>query len=247
VKSLTLITALAALSLGLPPGDEFDNPASLSSWQVMQGDLADGVATRYEVGSGQLTIIPGRSWWFGDTRAFFLYKQVRGDFKATMLVDATGQDGGLPTANWSLSGILVRAATTDRARENWLSLRSGAVNGSPVFERKTTRTSHSDLVLTQAVPGWVQLRIVRLGPRFVLLRRYPGRAWQLHWVYTRYDLPATLQVGIDAFSGDEDTKADLVSHVDYFRFAGTAVPPRLERGYVAGTVGIRRLLPYLER
>jgi hypothetical protein len=256
VKIVTLITALAlslataaAGSSGLAAlSDEFDNPASLATWQVIEGDLQDGVAPRYDVGAttaGQLTVVPGRSWWFGDTRAFFLYKQVRGDFKATMLVNVTGKQAPLPTADWSLSGILVRAATGDRARENWVSLRSGVVGGAPVFERKTTRTSRSELVLAQAVPGWVELRIVRLGPRFVLLRRYPAARWQLHWVYSRYDLPALLQVGVDAFSGDEDMKADLVSHVEYFRFAQTGVPRSLKRRYLAGRVRIARLLPYL--
>jgi hypothetical protein len=238
-------SGLSALS------DEFgDAAATRASWRLFQGDLQDGVPPRYDVGlttPGQLTVIPGRSWWFGDTRAFFLYKQVRGDFKATMLVDVTGKQTSLPTANWSLSGILVRKAIEDRTRESWVSFRSGAVNGSPRFERKTTRDSHSDLVLNDAVPGWVELRIVRVGLRFVLLRRYPGKRWRLHWVYARGDLPASMQVGIDAFSGDEDTKADLVSHVDFFRFASTGVPAKLKRRYLDSRVGTAKLMPYLTR
>ena len=112
-----------------------------------------------------------------------------------MLVDVTGKQTSLPTGNWSLSGILVRKAIEDRTRGSWVSFRSGAANGSPRFERKTTRDSHSDLVLNDAVPGWVDLRIVRVGWRFVLLRRYPGKRWRLHWVYARGDLPASMQVG----------------------------------------------------
>lgn len=252
VAAAVLVSTLpAAGASGLSAlSDEFGDPASLAKWQVFQGDLQDGVESRYDVGAttpGQLTIVPGRSWWFGDTRAFFLSESVRGDFKATMLVQATGKQTPLPTANWSLSGILVRQPTSDRTRESWVSLRSGVVGGSPVFERKTTRTSRSELVLTSAKPGWVELRIARLGPKFVLLYRYPGDRWRLHWVYTRFDLPAQLQVGIDAFTGDEDTKADLVSHVDYFRFAATAVPTKLRKGYLAGRVGIGKLLPYLVR
>jgi hypothetical protein len=218
----------------------------------MDGDLRDGVRPRFDIGgtaAGQLTIVPGRSWWVDDSRAFYLYKAVRGDFKATMLVDATGTSGLTPTANWSLSGILVRSPGGDRDRrsENWISFRSGAVGGQPVFERKTTVQSRSELVLAAETPGWVQLRIARVGPRFVLLRRYPGSAWKLHSVYSRYDLPKTLQVGIDAFSGFEDTKADLVSHVDWFHFQATAVPAKLKAKYLHGKVRLRKLLPYLER
>ena len=257
---MTLVTAGLAALLLMPASsssglsalsDEFgDASATQASWRLFQGDVQDGVPPRYDVGlttPGQLTVIPGRSWWFGDTRAFFLYKQVRGDFKATMLVDVTGKQTSLPTANWSLSGILVRQATDDRTRESWISLRSGVVHGNPSFERKTTRSSHSDLVLNSARPGWVELRIARVGWRFVLLRRYPGDRWRLHWVYSRGDLPASMQVGIDAFSGDEDTKADLVSHVDYFRFSPTGVPPKLKRRYLDGRVGTAKLMPYLRR
>jgi hypothetical protein len=72
-------------------------------------------------------------------------------------------------------------------------------------------------------------------------------AWKLHWVYSRYDLPKTLQVGIDAFSGFEDTKADLVSHVDWFHFAQTGVPAKLKAKYLHGRAPLKKLLPYLER
>ena len=93
----------------------------------------------------------------------------------------------------------------------------------------------------------MELRIGRVGPSFVLLRRYPGTRWRLHWVYARPDLPPLLQVGIDAFSGYADTKADLVSHVDYFRFANSGVPAKLKSRYLAGRIGIAKLLPYLTR
>lgn len=54
-------------------------------------------------------------------------------------------------------------------------------------------------------------------------------------------------MGIDAFSGYDDSKADLVSHVDYFRFANTRVPAKVQRRYLAGKVGIAKLLPYLTK
>ena len=60
--------------------------------------------------------------------------------------------------------------------------------------------------------------------------------------------PSGVNAGrIDAFSGDEDTKADLVSHVDFFRFASTGVPAKLKRRYLDSRVGTARLMPYLTR
>ena len=86
-----------------------------------------------------------------------------------------------------------------------------------------------------------------MGRYFGFLRRYPGQRWQLHRSYWRGDLPRSLTVGIDAFSGYEDTKADLVSHVDSIRFAPAAVPTRLRRAVLSGTKNERTLLPYLTR
>jgi hypothetical protein len=219
-----------------------------SRWKQLDGDVRD-VRPSWSVANGEFTVVPGISWWVDASRAFYLYQPVRGDFKATVRINVTGKAGGVPTANWSLAGILVRSPSgdADRANESWVSFRSGAVSGSPAFERKTTVRGHSQLVLDPEMSGWVELRIARVGPKFVLLRRYPGAAWKLHWVYSRYDLPKVLQVGIDAFSGFDDTKADLVAHVDWFHFAGTSVPAKLKAKYLRGRVGLRKLLPYLKR
>jgi len=249
VAALGAALALAAAAVaGIATlSDEFDTAASLSAWTVMQGDLQDGTAPTYGVAGGELTITPGRSWWVDGTRAFYLYKQHRGDFKVTARVNAMGRQTALPTANWSLSGLLVRRTSAARSTESWVAFRSGVVQGRSVLERKTTRGGHSDLVLSPVQAGWVELRIARVGAALVLLRRFPGRSWKLHWVYSRADLPARLEVGIDAFSGFEDTSADLVSHVDYVRFAPTGVPAKLRQRYLRGSVGVQRLLPYLVR
>jgi hypothetical protein len=124
-------------------------------------------------------VVPGRSWWVDGTRAFALVKPVQGDFVATVRIRVTGTGGPTPTANWSLSGLLVRRPTADRIDESWLAFRVGRVDGSDVFERKTTRSGHSVLVLSPAKPGWVDLRVARVGGYFAFLRRYPGGTWHL--------------------------------------------------------------------
>jgi hypothetical protein len=181
------------------------------------------------------------------TRAFALMKPVTGDFVTTLRLRVTGREGPVPTADWSLSGLLVRRPTADRGKESWLSFRVGRVKGKDVFERKTTTAGESVLVLSPAVPGWVDLRVARVGKYFVFLRRFPGKSWVLNHVYLRRDLPAALTVGVDAFSGYADTKADLVSHVDSIRFASTGVPGVLKKRVLAGKKSTSALLKYLTR
>ena len=54
-------------------------------------------------------------------------------------------------------------------------------------------------------------------------------------------LPRSLQVGMDAFTGFEAPHGDLISHVDWFRFAPLAPPAKLRTATPA------KLLPYLSR
>ncbi|HUQ21582.1 MAG TPA: hypothetical protein VM049_01050 [Gaiellaceae bacterium] len=248
-----LVLVAAAGAAGVPLAslsDPFDDAGTVSEWQVIEGDLQDGVAPRFDIDEttdGELTIVPGRSWWVNRDRAFALMKPVVGDFVATTRIRISGKTNAFPTANWSLSGLLVRRPVSDRARENWLAFRVGRVDGVDVFERKTTVNGTSALALSARPGGWLELRVARVGPQFVFLYRAPGGKWKHHWTYQRGDLPAKLTVGIDAFSGYDDTGADLVSHVDSLTFASTRVPGPLRRAVVAGKKPVRALLPYLTR
>jgi hypothetical protein len=221
-----LALALPALAGAAPPSqsDEFDGTA-LDGWALIRGeDQGDGVAHGIEVGGGVLALSPKLSWWVDDTQALYLYKPRTGDFVATMRVKVTGVDGTEPESNWTLSGILLRSPASGHGHENWLAFRTGWVNGVPTYERKTTRSSRSDLVLSTAPTGWVDLRIARVGYRFFFLKRDSAGRWVHHWTYTRPDLPRMLEVGVDAFSGYESQHADMTSRVDWFRFAPTRLP-----------------------
>jgi hypothetical protein len=159
----------------------------------------------------------------------------------------TGESGGLPTADWSLAGLLLRRPTDDASRESWIGWTTGAVSGAPVFERKTTARSSSVLQLLPARTGWLELRVARVGSVFVLLRRYPGERWAYVARYVRADLPRTLQLGIDAQSGYGNDFADLVAQVDYVRFAPTGVPAALRTKLQRTTVPTAAVLRYLTR
>ena len=227
---------LLAVAVALA-GGPFDG--SLTGWTRFDGDFPPA---RVEVVGGELQVTPERSWWVDGTRAFYLYRSASGDFAATIHVNVTGLATPMPQRDWSLSGLLLRSPKSTKQDESWVSLRVGAVGGGWFYERKTTLHSRSRLDLTEAGPGWVQLRVARVGSLFVLLTRRPDERWRLLASYPRPDLRGPLQVGIDAFSGDEDTSADLVSHVDAFHVTPLRVPARVRRSGKLTT-----LLPYLTR
>jgi regulation of enolase protein 1 (concanavalin A-like superfamily) len=239
------VAAVLALSGAAPqnlarPSDDFDGPW-LSGWQAMEGEVRDGGHTTFSVGDGELTVHTAQSTWFRTQHAFFLWKQVSGDFVATVRLRVVGEEGPVPTANWSLAGLLVRSSRSTTPNENWLNFTVGRVSGASVVETKSTRFSDSQLVLDEVPDGWIELRTVRIGARFFLLQRSDGDRWRLQWEYQRPDLPRVLQAGVDTQSGTDDDHADLVAHVDYIRFAPTGVPASLRRA------SAQRLLPYLTR
>jgi hypothetical protein len=214
--------------------DEFDDPASLASWtrhetsedwpsQIRRIDVSESTA-------GHLTIEPEVSSWFEDFRGAYLYKLVDGDFAVTMRIEATGLDGGVPSSNFSLAGILVRAPrppapTFERGRENWLFINTGANERQPRVETKTTVDSLSTLRLIPSRAGPIELRIERRGTTFSLYRQYDGEVRERVETFERPDLPETLQVGIDAYT-DWDTVASMYASLP-FEFNSTVIasPP----------------------
>ena len=102
-------------------------------------------------------------------------------------------------------------------------------------------------MLTPAQPTWVELRIARVGRYFIFLRRYGSGPFTTRFTYIRRDLPPALTAGIDAFSGYGDTKADLVSHVDWIHFSSTGVPGPLRRAVPPASGSPAALTPYLNR
>ena len=115
---------LAALS------DEFDTPSTLANWHVMQGDVIDGAPTRYGIESGELVVHAAHTKWIDDQHAFYLWKEVKGDFVATARLFVTGEHGPIPTADWSLAGLLVRSPQT--STENWINFTVGHARGKSV-------------------------------------------------------------------------------------------------------------------
>jgi hypothetical protein len=234
-----------------PLSDEFDNAQSLTHWRNLA--TVDGYPNQIETvdvnttSPGQLFVVPYTSTWFEDYRGVYLYKDVTGDFDATTRIQATGKHGPIPDRTFSLAGLMARAprtvtpATWTPGHENWVFITTGYGDNEPrragkqQIETKTTVNSHSVLELVPVKTGWVDLRVVRIGPTFLMLYRPDGGAWTLSKRYTRPDLPATLEVGLNAYTnweaidGDAATfnrtlvtqprfAADLQVHSDNIRF-----------------------------
>jgi hypothetical protein len=115
-------------------------------------------------------------------------------------------------------------------------------HNTPQFKTKTTVNSRSDLRLTASRDDWLGLRVARVGK---MLYRFACGSWRLSRCFERPDMPATFQVGVNAFtdwgpitggfSGNEsavnrtlltrpDTHPDLVVRGDYIHFARPPVP-----------------------
>ena len=244
--------------------DEFTDEKSLADWK--QFHEAEGWMTMTrtldvnKTSAGQLYFEPATSGWYGDFHGAFLFKEVTGDFLATARLKVGGKTGELPTALWSLAGLMIReprpGTNKDKwqaAGENWLFFTTGIAEpaGQMVFETKSTVNSRSNLKLRPAKTGWVELAVARVRAAFILLYRFDGESkWTVQERFHRRDLPRTVQVGINAYSDwygaqefhndplkfntvpAKNSKADLVVTVDYVRFRRLQSPsgPRSDAG-----------------
>lgn len=236
--------------------DEFEGAQSLERWT--SHGAAEGwremIRTVALDAGGVLRIEPTVSGWYADFRGPFLYQEVTGDFVATTRVRARGTGSDLPATTWSLAGLMVREprATTvanwEPRAENWLFATTGIAGqaGQPVIETKTTVNGRSALNLHPAPAGWMELRIVRVRADFLVFARAEGAAeWTLQERFYRPDLPRTLQVGVNAYSGWDlvpelwndpaafnrtvitDRPTDLAAEFDYVRFDRPRLPESL--------------------
>jgi hypothetical protein len=236
--------------------DEFDAAASLGRWRshgAVEG-WPEMIRTLGIDDGGVLRLEPTVSGWYADFRAPFLFQEVDGDFVATTRVRARGTGGDLPSVTWSLAGLMVREPRTTTAQtwepraENWLFATTWIAGraGQPVLETKTTVNGRSALNLHPVPAGWMELRIVRVRADFLVFYRADGVAqWTLQERFHRPDLPRTLQVGVNAYSGWDlvpelwndaaafnhtvitDRATDLAAEFDYVRFDRPRVPDAL--------------------
>ncbi|MCY1007737.1 hypothetical protein OV079_19705 [Nannocystis pusilla] len=201
--------------------DEFEDPASLAGWQSFSRaeDWPDQ-AKQLDVATtspGHLTFVPFTSFWLYDYHAPFLFREVTGDFMVTTRVRVTGAETEVPRRKYSLAGLMARAPHPEGSRawkqgqEHWIFITTGTGDGDvPQIETKNTVRSKSRLQLSPGKSGWVELRLVRRGATFLLLRRFEGEAWVLARREDKPDMPATLQVGPIAYTDWDSSRSYFV-------------------------------------
>ncbi len=99
-----------------PLSDEFENPATLAGWSrvnTVEGWNADQLE-QWDIGTsraGHMRLMPHTASWYMNLRAPLVFKEVTGDFVATVRVDVRRRNGqpGRPIAAYSFGGLMVRA------------------------------------------------------------------------------------------------------------------------------------------
>lgn len=231
-------------------------------------------------GNGVMVMRPHSSGWWQDYRGELTFKRVTGDFVVTIHIEprnaahsgAPGStSGGTVESEYSLAGVMIRAPRpeVEAANNNWqrggeryvfLAMGSADVPGRYQFEDKTTRTalpgqgnSFSVRLITDAHASAAHLRLARIGGHVIALVQptQPLGAWRVLRRFAREDLPATLQIGLVAYT-DYATVAtcsfeqhntqlllhacgnpaqpadpDLSAHTDFFRLSRPEVPAAL--------------------
>jgi len=200
---------LAALS------DTFDGATLDASWSVFNDAALDAT-----VSGGALHLeLTSAALWFQASQGTLVHKSITGDFRVTATVHArkTSAPAEPPDATIHLGGLMARDPASDAGMENYVFIVVGFDENDVSVETKSTTNDTSDYI----GPTWpsteAELRLCRVGSSFHLYKRPVGGAtWQEAIVYDRPDLPATLQVGPNAYSL---TTPDLTVDVDEVTFA----------------------------
>lgn len=199
-----------------PLSDEFTASSSAGAWthrhaaeglgfDPLEVWEIDGAAA-----SGSMRLVPHTVTWYASYKGPLVYKQASGDFALTTRVSITNRAGaGLPSATYSLGGLMLRAPTASLAQpEDYVFLSLGytdvqhwpAAGPGPHFEFKTTDNGLSVLEGTAADVFEAQLQLARIGSVVIALYRRPNESWTVHRRISRPDLPASLQAGIVAYT-----------------------------------------------
>jgi hypothetical protein len=204
--------------------DPFDGTQLDPSWSVLNPGLGS-----VQVAGGELRITPTQSGlgsiWFEDAEGVLVRRSVAGNFTATTRVHARSlaNPAQPPAVPYKLGGLLARdPGSSSGARDSvHVALGSGVLTEPPFApvcaEEKTTLASSSAFTLHPISSPDGELRLQRRGTSFELSYRPIGGPWVVLATHVRADLPATLDVGLMAYSAS--SPADLVVSFERFLLA----------------------------
>lgn len=213
--TILLLTTVINFSVAQnQPGPElnsdFNSTEELTKWKWLHEveGWPDKVRKK-DITAGNLILEMGTSGWFADKNAPFLFKEISGDFDIKARIKASGVSTDVSSTQWSLGGLMIRVPKKTGKdqwkpkEENWMFMTTGVAEepGKQVIETKYTLNSRSNLKLRDAKPGWITLRITRVGNAFVMMYRYDGdKTWTVHDRFYLVDWPPVLQVGLNGYT-----------------------------------------------
>ncbi|MDP9422580.1 MAG: DUF1349 domain-containing protein [Pseudomonadota bacterium] len=168
--------------------------------------------------AGALNLQPYDSAWVRDLQAPFLFQRLHGDFDVRARVRVRSAKGPIAAGTWSLGGLMMRIPNglTEKdwepRRENWHFITTGVglEPGQPRIETKGTYNSYSSLKLRPVEPGWVELRLVRVGMTlFALARPGSNAQWQLRDRFYRMEPSPFAQVGLIAYTTSPENNGGM--------------------------------------
>ncbi|MCA8950651.1 MAG: DUF1349 domain-containing protein [Planctomycetes bacterium] len=200
--------------------DEFAGTALAAQWTVLHPQLA-----AIQVGGGTLDIVPSAAqlpnMWFQHGEGPLVWRLVHGDFTATarLTVDDPASPGNPPPPGYRLAGLMARAPGSTAADQDYVHVALGSATAAQpiVAEDKSTTDSVSDWRAWPVAANSGEIRIVRSGRWFSLEYRVDAQqSWAVLRAHDRPDLPATLQVGLMAYSNTAPPQ--LRGRFDWIRF-----------------------------
>ena len=197
--------------------DEFDDKSLDSKWAWFHERYGwpdkRKVFNVGESNADALRLEPYHGAWVRDLNAPFLFQSVQGDFDVRARLRVHGSSAASPGGTWSLGGLMARvpngldSKSWEPRRENWHFVTTGVglARGKAVTETKGTYNSYSSLKLRPFQPGWVELRLVRVGVTLFALARAEGeKEWQLRDRFYRMEFNPNMQVGLIAYTTSDD-------------------------------------------
>lgn len=201
--------------------EAFTDDTLSDRWRVTGGDRLEQTFA-----DGWLSLRPTEySVWFHELRGPALLTEVSGDFRITTRVRARDTAAPMWPVNsfFQFGGLLVRdPAGETGAAENWIFSVVGYRGAYNAIEQKSTVNGLSFVDETRWFGGDAELRICRVGQRFLLLQRAIGASeWSLGMAYEREGFPESVEIGLAAYSYTETPS--LIAGFDYFDFTPIGV------------------------
>ncbi len=203
-------------------GDTFDGASLDPAWTVFN---PSAVAISQQ--NGALTLkLTKVALWYQASLGVLVHKPVTGDFKLTTTVHVRkGSNPQVPPdLPVQLAGLMARSpnGVDMGGKENYVFIVAGHDTNEVGIETKSTTDSQSDYIGKPWPSGDADLRMCRAGAMFLLYKRKPGdSAWTQALSYSRPDLPAKLQVGVNIYDA---SGPDVTATFDQVSFACVASP-----------------------